>query len=277
MHLKMLIRSFFQQTGRTVTPFLLSPFGRRFAGGTKIYTGLYLLAKNITEQPEKNIFRKYVEPGMIVADIGANIGFFTGLFSRLVGPTGQVHAFEPDPLIYSILKRRTAALPLHNISVNKIALSDREGTTVLYSSRKNRADNRIFRFPEKSGEIEQTNVATTTLDAYCERNGIKKIDAVKIDVEGAEPAVLRGMQSLLRNHPPAWIALEFFPDGLRGANEDPSTFWNFLHDHGYTPHLVTENGIMPLTDREELGRLTGDNYVNIWASRDMSNRTGPDR
>ena len=100
-----------------------------------------MLGKTLAEPRERRFFREHVEPGMVILDVGANVGFYTLLFADRVGPAGRVHAFEPDPLSFGILSRRAARHA--NVEIHQTAVGDRTGTITLFTNRSNRADNRV--------------------------------------------------------------------------------------------------------------------------------------
>ncbi|HEY4595480.1 MAG TPA: hypothetical protein VIJ02_03700, partial [Thermoanaerobaculia bacterium] len=92
--------------GRLLTRMLLAPGLRDLPGIRDLYSRLYVLGKTLAEPRERRFFQEQVEPGMVVFDVGANLGFYTLLLADRVGPQGRVHAFEPDPLSCELLRRR---------------------------------------------------------------------------------------------------------------------------------------------------------------------------
>jgi FkbM family methyltransferase len=202
---------------------------------------------------------------MVVFDVGANIGFYTSLFADLVGPTGRVHSFEPDPLSFGILKHRTARRG--NVTANQAAVGDRSGSITLFCNRSNRADNRVH---ASLGEetAETVEVPLTTLDDYCDAAKIDRIDAVKMDIQGAEVAALRGFQRILVRTAPRWLLIEFSPEHLRAAGPGPEDFWAVLDELGYEPWAFGDDG-MPfrIDDREAFAQRYKAGYTDIWARR----------
>ena len=179
--------------GRLLTRVLLAPRLRGLPGVSGLYTRFYVLGKTLAEPRERRFLWSQVEPGMVVFDIGANLGFYTLLLADRVGPQGRVHAFEPDPLSCELLRRRAAGHA--NIDINQTAVGDREGTITLYINRSNRADNRVH--PSLGAETaEAVDVPLTTLDAYCAARKIERIDAVKMDIQGAEVSALEGFRGI---------------------------------------------------------------------------------
>jgi FkbM family methyltransferase len=147
-----------------------------------------------------------IEPGQTVYDVGANIGFFTILCSRLVGPQGKVYAFEPIPQNLATLRHNVTINALSNVTIVEAALSSSTGTAEMFVSPWS-----AFHSLNLEGATKQDNhgprageitVQTVTLDEFVQGEGVRAPDLVKIDVEGAELIVLAGMRETLRSVKP---------------------------------------------------------------------------
>ncbi len=203
-----------QKVGRIVTRFMMRSSIRATAVGRRTYARMYLAGKHLAERREQELLRRYLAPGMTVFDMGANVGFYTELFSRLVGSAGRVHAFEPDPLCSGILRDRVRRLS--NVEVESVALGERAGEATLFCSNRDRAETRTHPF-EPGVPAEMVRVPVLTVDGYCRSRHVQRLDAVKMDVEGDEVRVLRGMSETMARMPPAWMFIEFCPVQLRGV------------------------------------------------------------
>jgi FkbM family methyltransferase len=151
--------------------------------------------------------RKLVRAGDVVLDVGANIGVLSLFLSRIVGEGGCVHAFEPNPRTYALLLRSISANPRRNIRAHGVALGDAEAELALSVPRGNAGAASL------AGLAGQTidsvvRVPVVPLDAWAQRLSIKKIDFMKMDVEGFEPQVLRGGLQFLRAARPRAILFE---------------------------------------------------------------------
>ena len=251
------------RVGRIVTRVLLSLALRDRPLARALYARLYLLGKRLAERREHRFFRQEISPGMVVFDVGANIGFYTSLFADLVGPTGRVHSFEPDPLSFGILKHRTTRRG--NVTASQAAVGDRSGSITLFCNRSNRADNRVH---ASLGEetAETVEVPLTTLDDYC--RDIHRIDAVKMDIQGAEVAALRGFRQTLARTAPRWLLIELSPEHLRGAGSSPEDFWAILAELGYEPWGFDEGGeAFRIGDTGAFTRRYETGYTDVWARR----------
>jgi FkbM family methyltransferase len=255
--------SLIHKIGRPVTRLLLSPRLRRLRLARSLYAWMYLLGKTLAERRERRFLGEQVKPGMVVFDIGANIGFYTTLLARRVGPTGRIHAFEPDPVSFEILAGRVARHP--NVTVTQAAAADRPGRVTLFCNRLNRADNRVY---AHGGDIplEAMAVSALTLDDYCEAHGIDRIDALKMDVQGAEVAALAGFRRTLARNPPRWMLIEFAPELLTRAGSSPEAFWRILDELGLEPWGFDQDGkAFRIADRAAFTREYEDGYTDVWA------------
>src|SRR6476659_3360509 len=138
-------RTLIHSAGRMLSAILLHPRWRHSKTVGWTYQQMYLLGKHIIEWREVAAIWRLHTPGMVVADIGANVGFYTLQMALCVGPTGRVLAFEPDPFCFEWLQYRIKQGGAINIKAQQVALGERSREAVLYSSRYNRADNRIHR------------------------------------------------------------------------------------------------------------------------------------
>lgn len=143
------------------------------------------------------MFSNLVRPGHVVFDIGANAGFFTLLSARLAAPGGSVVAFEPFPRNLNYLHQHVALNRLTNVTVVEAAVSDVCGAGFLGGRAGNPAEVALAR--------EGLPVSLVTIDECVARRGLPPPHLLKIDVEGAESAVLRGAASVLSSCRPAVI------------------------------------------------------------------------
>jgi FkbM family methyltransferase len=145
------------------------------------------------EPEQTRLFEEHVHPGDTVLDVGAHVGYYTVLSAVLAGGRGAVWAFEPNPANARFLRRHAEINGLRNVHVTEAAASDAEGTA-------------RFDFGTGSGTGRLSaggalEVRTIRLDDFCAARALAP-SAVKIDVEGAERAVLEGARETLARHRP---------------------------------------------------------------------------
>jgi FkbM family methyltransferase len=175
------------------------------------------------EQQTAKALKKLVRPGSTVLDVGANIGSVTLVLAKLVDQAGRVYAFEPTDYAIRKLKRNLALNPgvAKRVIVEQMRLTceeRREGPVEIYSSWKLAGEAR--RHPKHRGIAQSTQGSTAaSLDDYCEKHGIPKVDFIKLDVDGFEGEVLAGAINLLKRDRPS-ICMELAPYALaeRGSS-----------------------------------------------------------
>jgi FkbM family methyltransferase len=151
------------------------------------------------ETEKQAAIRRLVGPGMKIFDIGANAGFYTLAFSRLTGPTGRVWAFEPLPENIRNLRRHVELNGLQNVTLVDAAVAQRSGVAGFEAA----ADNSMGHLSERS----ELRVRTVSIDEFCADPAVAAPDLIKLDVEGAESAVLEGARrTLARSRPVVLLA-----------------------------------------------------------------------
>jgi len=168
-------------------------------GGASVYV-------NMVEPQKTECLVRILKPGQVVFDVGANIGYYTLLASRLTGQTGKVLAFEPSPRNVSYLYRHLALNRIRNAAVLPAACSDHTGLSS-FSEGADCATGRLWERDARSAESGLAVIATVSIDDVVRESGLVP-DVIKIDVEGAEEHVLRGAyQSISRALPVLLVAM----------------------------------------------------------------------
>ena len=157
-----------------------------------------ILGGYYNEQDELNLLCYLLKPRMVFFDLGASHGIYSIVASRAVGREGRVYAFEPVPSEFRRLKANCAFNLAWNIRAERLAVSNTEGTTLMYAVAPNKGSYSSMRRPASDVRVpmKKIQVRTTTLDAYIDQNDISQIDVLKVDVEGAEMDVIRGGMSI---------------------------------------------------------------------------------
>jgi FkbM family methyltransferase len=201
-----------------------------------------------------------VKPGDRVVDVGANIGYFTLLLARLVGPAGQVFAFEPDARAFKLLRRNVEANGYKNVVLVNKAVGRQPGQARLYLNHANRGDNRLM----PTGDWLSVEVEMTTLDAAVEGN----VGFIKIDVQGYEEEVLAGAGRLLAL-PSVALAVEVWPEGLHQAGASLDGLLGTLADFTLFYPDEGEHAITAISPDDVKARAAVE-AVNVLATKDKS-------
>jgi FkbM family methyltransferase len=181
------------------------------AGGVSVHLGLQ-------EIEQSRCLQRLLRPGQAFFDVGANVGFYSLLASRLVQHGGQVIAFEPMPRNLAFLYRHLQLNRASNVTILPVACADR-ASTELFCEGENNALGRLAD-SESVQHVAATNrrntlVSTTTLDIAVQKLCVAP-NVIKIDVEGAELRVLEGATDVLTRIRPA-VLLSIHSDELRDA------------------------------------------------------------
>ncbi len=188
--------------------------------------------------PLAGYMRAHLKPGDGFMDVGANVGYFTLLAASLVGPSGRVISFEPDPITFEALSRSVALNELAQVAPVNLALSNFEGEAEFYrteatahSLSAGTATDKRFR--------EKTKVRVTTMARWLEQVEAPpaNVRLMKVDVEGEEVRTSEGMVAALPRlgYPEIWAEVR----GPLGSTRAPNTFapmCEVLAPLGYRPH-----------------------------------------
>lgn len=178
------------------------------------------------------VMMRFLKEGMTAIDGGANVGFFTLLMSALVGEKGQVLAFEPGQNNLSKLKTNLALNDCCNVKVIEQPLWSSVTSVKMFHYEDGGANSLWSLF---SGD-KAVEMATTTLDAECER-----ADLIKLDIEGAEVRALRGAYKMLRHHP--FVLTEINEGALERAGASFQELRKMLREHDC--FALSETGHFP--------------------------------
>ena len=190
------------------------------------------------EKEEYKFYVNYLQPGMTVLDVGANIGLVTLVFSKFVGKNGKVYAFEATPSTYEKLNAILEAGSVRNVKTFNKVISEQKGKAFFhiypqeYASWNTLADRPLEDYgisvkPELIEEIE-----TISLDDFCKYHQVEHIDLLKIDVEGAELSVLKGIENML-SHKKVGACLFEFGQTIYDMGIKPKELEDYLHSVGY--------------------------------------------
>lgn len=214
---------------------------------------------------ETNIIKKNLQPGQTFLDVGANIGYFSLLASQIVGEKGKVFSFEPEPRNVGFL---TKNIELNNFTQTVVipqAVGEKPGQLTFYLEEENKGDHRSF----DSGDGRRTiQVPMTSIDAFFKQN-TSPLHYMKVDVQGFEIQVLKGMKETLKKNPECLLMFEYWPYGLEKAGDKPEELFEQLHKQGYQLFEVKEE--LRLLTKTELRQFCTDtsfgNDMNVFGKK----------
>lgn len=223
-----------------------------------------IIKSGVWEFKTTELIRQFVKQDYVVIDIGANIGYFTTLFAKIVGENGKVYAFEPTNHYYSVLKENILVNNFTNIEIFRKGVSNKNHELEICIDDSSATLHQPIIQDIKSKEI----ITLTTLDEFVMNQGIKKIDFIKIDIDGHEPFVIDGAINTIKKDKPIIILeishLHYYKAGI--------TAWDFydkLLTLGY--HIYNEDDKSEILDKIEFLIKCGDfsKSTNIMLSKDV--------
>jgi FkbM family methyltransferase len=170
-------------------------------------------------------------------DVGANIGYHTVLGARLVGPSGRVIAFEPDPENFSLLAANIGRHRLTHVDAVRAAAAAEGGWLTLWRNEENRGDHRTAPHPDARGAVA---VPAVTVDGIVSEDA--PVTLVKIDVQGGDHEAIRGMERLLTRLRPT-VVVEFWPEGVELFGTTAVDVLAYYRSLGATITTVEEPGV----------------------------------
>jgi FkbM family methyltransferase len=192
--------------------------------------GARIAVKRTYERHVTGAMRPLLRPGMVMVDVGANIGYYSLLAAARVGPAGKVIAFEPGEANTALLQMSAQANAFQNIVIHTLAVADVD-RTVGYTM----DDSNGSIYPQDA-RLGQLQVRAVRLDDFLQDE--PRIDLVKMDIEGAEGLALAGMRQLLLRHHPV-LFTEFNPNALQATSGIPAeVYLNSLRELGYALHVI---------------------------------------
>jgi FkbM family methyltransferase len=221
------------------------------------------------EQDELNIVKRLVGIGDTFFDVGANIGVYTLVASRLVGEKGSIHAFEPSVDTFALLRENVELNHAKNVKLNPVAVGSEVGEVDLFINVQS-ALSGLGR-TNRGTVLGVQKVPLWTLDDYAKRLGVSSIDFLKIDVEGFEGHVLRGAPELLSNSPNIIVMCELAKKNFEPLGFSVRDVLVWMRKIGFEAWMISNNQL-----KLEQVNLNDDKYPfhNFIFSRHENKRYG---
>ena len=202
-----------------------------------------------------------------ILDVGANIGYTARVFSRAVDPESKVYAFKPERFNYALLQRSSRARRAGERIVPILsAAGDRDGTIALWENEHHHGDHRILTEQFRESAAPSGSVATPILkiDTFIEKqSGEFPVRFIKVDVQGYELPVCKGMEQTLTGNPRAILGLEYMPEAMRELGFSPDDLLAWLRQRDYQAYTLEKRGRF----RPGVADLSGGRATLISCSR----------
>jgi FkbM family methyltransferase len=207
--------------------------------------GLYRRGMHAPEVADFLVRRLELEPGDLVFDIGASVGWYTLLLAQIAPRGVDIHAFEPDPWARGLLQENLGRNRVEGVTVADAAVGHRAGQVVLhrYGGRRRR--------PLRTSRAQQLTVPMLRLDDYCKEQHIARrpVGCLKIGVQGFEFHALQGGRRTLARC--RTVLTEYSPAQLDEAGMHPASVLDLMVELGFEPAEIVAGALRP-TDRRAI-------------------------
>lgn len=227
----------------------VSLFGARMFVYIDQHTGRKILLSKF-EREETSFLGEFVQKDFVCLDIGSNVGYFSVLFAS---KGAKVHAFDPVRENFALLSLTCALNPNLDIEIRNCAIGDKIGSIDFYIPEQTSLA-RIQSNSKAKGEDKRT-VELITIDQL----DLPRVDVVKIDVEGAEEKVIKGMLNTLERCKPQLLMVELVEDHLMEFSSNIRAVFDLLASKGMVPMVVNNGRLVPY----EGGGAVNDNFFFV--------------
>ncbi|MDR3491461.1 MAG: FkbM family methyltransferase [Gammaproteobacteria bacterium] len=242
-----------------------------------LYISSYFKYKKFIEDPYSRLVKHHsnlFKNGHIL-DIGANIGYTSFVFSKALGNTYNIFAFEPEYKNMKILKLVSQQYGfIKKLIPISAAVGDKEGEIELWRNESHNGDHRILTDELKKtlkGSIKTQKISVVSIDNYLKnyRNS-SPVSFIKIDVQGYELAVCKGMQETLTNNPNAVIGFEYCPSIIKSLGFDPHELLEFFQKKNFNFYFLNKKNLLETFDVNKTDMLLPKkphDYIDILCSQ----------
>ncbi len=245
--------------------------------GRRLFTSSYFLYKRYLEDPFASLARRQPElfRGGDILDIGANIGYTAALFAQAANAEAKVYAFEPEPFNFRLLQSSIRSRKLQDkVVAVQSAVGDRSGEIELWLNEHHHADHRIatdsLRANRQRAQERYVTIPIISVDDFVAQSvGGRPICLIKIDVQGYEFAVCRGMTGTLAQHGRAAVAVEYTPAAMEDLGYEPSAMLDWFRERGFRMYSLGKRGELTSGLSDE---LAAKGYVDLIFSREELSR-----
>jgi FkbM family methyltransferase len=209
------------------------------------------------------ICSRLIRPGDTVMDVGANIGIVTVCMANLVGDSGHVHSFEPNPWLIQLLRQVIQRNQLHTVKLHPIAVGSQHGQLKLRVPTSNAGAASLVR-NEDMPDCKVVTVPVRPLSAIVAQESIRSVRLIKIDVEGYEMEVFRGARELFQSVRPDAILFELNEHGIEVVRDHPLI--KMLLEYDYALLAIPRSLIHMRLNRVDLdgeGKLVGNDFLAV--------------
>jgi FkbM family methyltransferase len=187
-----------------------------------------------------NAMERYLHPGDVFIDVGANVGYLSAIGAGLVGPGGQVHSFEPVPLYFQCLRRLAELNPAYSIIANACAAGDTPGSATIHVTREPGQSTLVTGYKTGPELVSTLEISVIRLDSYIESHRLSRVALVKIDAEGFELPILEGLRRYFESTSRPAIICEVAPRAYPLIGRKLSDLSELMSRFGYAARDIID-------------------------------------
>lgn len=216
------------------------------------WVGRIIYATRCYETAETEFLKNNLNSNSVYLDVGANIGYFVCVAATRIGKDGHIIALEPDPYNHKLLLKNIQNNHASNISVFNLAAGNQAAKMKLYKSKDNYGDHRLY---SSDPNTEFSEIDVVQLDQLFRTMNLPAPTLIKIDVQGYEYYVAKGLSQLFESENKLTVTTEFWPHGMRLAGTDPQDYLNLFKDRHFEPHELKDDGNLRKIGWDEIWEL----------------------
>lgn len=221
-------------------------YGRKMFLDTRDMTLVpHIILDGVWEPNVTKVITGLLQPGQRVLEVGSNLGWYTLLIAHHIGPSGSLITFEANA---DLAKFTFDSICINGfterVQLHSLAVSDKTGETTFHVRGRHLGNSSLGKASQDHlddlyDSLQSIVVPTVALDTFLKGND-RKIDLMKIDVEGAEPLVFRGMEQILRENEDIMIIMEYSPFQMRPIGLDPAQAMSMLFQLGFNAYRIED-------------------------------------
>ncbi|APH06597.1 FkbM family methyltransferase [Bacillus weihaiensis] len=229
----------------------------------------HIISDGFWESWITDVFLQSIHKGMSVLDIGANCGYYSLLAASVVGPTGQVHAFEPNPFHHINLNKSKMINGFYHLDIHPHALSNENGEMDLFVPKNLTASASLFgnliKPIEKIDTIEAVPVTTVKLSEYLPN---VKANVIKMDIEGAEPLILDDVLDIMDRTGDSTLIMEYNQKAWEMQDFDYEKIMNNVDKRGFNIHIIQhDRTLQPVSPKELIKAVGPHTHFDLFITR----------
>jgi FkbM family methyltransferase len=235
-------RKFKSLSGEPISRVVKTRHGFKMNVNLGDFIGRHIFLHGEYEDYVTRVFYKLLQPGDVVLDVGANIGYFTLLSASIVGKSGRVISFEASPQIFTYLSSNLSLNESENVESFCAAVGDKNGQVEFFEADDSHLGLSSLRHLDNNNS---KRIMIDMIELNCFAENFPKVQLVKVDVEGGEMRVFQGMQKILERDNP-FLVFEVTDVMLKELGSSKNELLNWLSDRSYKIFQISNNTICPI-------------------------------